>query len=311
MYPITSIFRTDRGLIPGYGLAPAVCGCYELRTPTLIYSADKLLTISRVEVVGPAPSIIFSTRRGYCGIREDMYQGEPVFSIDNFPLRLIEPEATLSNAAVADLAFRAATATCSLRLQAINRKVRGMDFLEFRTHPVIGPEYARSHLYICNFSTLTNAQTYMWLYHFLVVMYRLGDMRMPRNSSFVHLYMRHIWWRDMVLMLFKHLNVDFSAEYGPSMTTVRFGRVELRRMLTRLLSVCFPKVVDDFSFIDAVTTKDTVILDSNGVVTLNEEHDVPSVLQRTRLRGKYLEYVGLHITFPELSEFVETNGLIL
>lgn len=312
MYPITSIFRTDRGLIPGYGLAPATPGRYEFPTPLIIMSDRLLHTITHVDVVGPAPGLVVSTRRGFYGVREDVYQGEPLFSIDNMPLRLIEPSATtVEHASVIDYAFRAAIVSAPVKLQEVNHRIRNMEFLEIRTRQVSGPEFAKSHMYICDFSKLTTPQTYMWLYHFLVCMFRMRALRMPRHDSTIRLAMNSIWWRDITIMLFKHFAVDFSLEYGSSITVMKFSRTDFRRMLTRLLSVPFKKVVDDFAFVDAVTTKDTVILDENGLVVLDEEHDVPDQTTRTRLRGKYLEYIGLHISFPEIPEFVETNGLIL
>ena len=275
-------------------------------------SAQKLHTVTHVDVIGPEPGLVISTRRGFYGVREDVYQGEPVFSIDNMPLRLIEPaETTVPHAAVLEYAFRAATVTAPVKLQDVNRYIRDMAFLEMRSKQVSGQEFAKSHLYICDFSRLTTSQTHMWLYHFLVCMFRLRALRLVRTDSTVRLVMKVVWWRDIVIMLFKHFNVDFSLEYGNSVTTMKFSRTEFRRMLTRVMRVPFNRLVDDFALMDAVTTKDTVFLDENGHAVLNEEFDVPDNVVRTRLRGKYLEYIGLHVSFPEIAEFVETNGLIL
>lgn len=312
VYPITSIFRTERGIIPGYGLAPAHPGHYKFPTALLLMSENTLHSVTCVDVVGPTPGIVISTRRGFYGVQEDMYQGAPVFSIDNMPLRLMEPQKSAkSDEEIIALAFRAAYVAGGRKLHIINKDIRELVYLEFRSRPVSVDEYTSSFQYILDFSKISNKHIHMWFYHFLVCMFRMRSLRMNRNESFVRLDMAHVWWRDVALMLLKHFQVDFSVDYKNIFTRVRFTRTEFRRMLTRIFSVPFPRLVDDFAFIDAVTTRATVILDARAMATFDDVADTPGKLTRTKLHGKYVEYIGLHIAFPELTELIETNGLIL
>lgn len=312
MYPITSIFRTESGFIPGYGLAPARPGRYEFPTALLLLSRNTLHSVSCVEVSENIPGVVISTRRGFYGVQEDMYQGAPVFSIDNIPLRLIEPaRSSLTDAQVVDMSMRATVALCALPLQAVNHRIRDLVFMEFRVKPISGQEANAAYQYILDFSKLSTAHIYMWFYHFLVCMFRLNGLRINRSENFIRLQMVNVWWRDIVLMLLKHFAVDYTMRFFNATSEVRFSRREFRRMLSRMLTVGFPRLVEDFALVDAVTTKDTVILGDDGVVVLDESTDAPGKITSTKLRGKYVEYVGLHISFPEITEFVETNGLIL
>lgn len=312
MYPITSIFRTERGLIPGYGLAPSKPGRYTFPTSLLLLSESNLRAVTCVEVSESVPSIIISTRRGWYGVQEDSYQGAPAYSIDNMPLRLLEPERSyISDEQVVDMAFRAAYSLAAIRLNALNAHIRDLVFVEFRAKPVAGREFTGAFQYILDFSRLTTPHIYMWLYHVLVCLFRTKALRINRNERIVRLSLNNVWWRDIVLMLFKHLAVDFSVEYGHRRAYVKFTRQEFRRMLTRMLQTKFPRLVEDFAFVDAVTTKDRIILDTDGITTLDVTHDIPDTPTRSKLHGKFTEYVGPHISFPEIDDFLETNGLIL
>lgn len=312
MYPITSIFRTERGLIPGYGLAPSRPGLYPFPNSIILLSENKLYNVTCVEVSEHIPSILITTRRGWYGVQEDSYQGAPIYSIDNMPLRLYEPDkSSMTDAEVANMAFRAFIALADVKLNALNTYIGDLNFVEMRSKRVTAQEVSTASQYILDFSKLTTPHIYMWLYHVLVLLFRTKALRIARNKSTVDLMLSNVWWRDIVLVLFKHLGLDYVVEFDQRRTHLRFTRRELRRMLTRMLQVKFKRLVEDFAFVDAVATKDRIILRTDGTVALDVVEDIPNEVTRTQIRGRFVEYVGPHISFPEIDDFLETNGLIL
>lgn len=311
MYSITSVFRTETGLLPGYGIAPAVPGTYTLEKELIIISESKLYPVTEVEVISQRPGLVIATRRGHYTIVEEAYQGEPIYSIDNAPLSLTEPRKTIDDEYVVQCAFYAGCWLSGLTWQETNTKIRKLAFPEIRSKNIALTEFFGGRRYILDFSKLKKSQVYSWLYHTLIIMHRAGGLYTPKWDANMHMNLSRVWWRDILLAILHNLNADFSIKLkSHAVYDLSMSRAEMRRCMARMLATKFTKAADDFDFADTVVTKTEVILDKSGKVVIVDEDDIPDKINKVLVRSKLSEFSNILIAFPQIQDKIEANGLI-
>lgn len=311
MYSMTSIFRTETGFLPGYGIAPAEPGTYTLEKELIIISEDKLYPITEIEVFKQRPGLVIATRRGHYPVIEEAYQGELVYSIDNAPMSLADPRKTIDDEYVVQCAFYAGCWLSGLTWQQANAKIRKLAFPEIRSKNISLREFFGGRRYILDFSKLKKQQVYSWLYHTLIIMHRAGGLYTPKWDVNVHMNLSRVWWRDMLLAILHNLNADFSIKLkSHAVYDLSLSREEMRRCMARMLATHFTRSADDFAFADAVVTKTEVILDKDGKVFIVDEEDIPDKINKVQVQSKLSEFSNILIAFPQIQDKIEVNGLI-
>lgn len=277
----------------------------------MILNVDRIHVVTKVEVHEPTAGLVLATRKGHYAVHDDLYQGGLLTSIDNAPMGLREPRKTVDDELVIQMAVYAAYWMRGHMWKSTNQSIRELTIADIRSKPIPMKDWYAGRRYILDFTKLKTYQVYMWLYHVFVILFRLGSITAPKKDNFIHITMARIWWRDMVVMLLHHLNVDFSIKMKKTAIEVTMTRREFHRMLSRMLRAKFPKKASDFDFVDAVVTKSCVILDTNGEIDIDDGVDVPDEIQQVEVMPKMSEFRNIFISFPEIDCIIEANGLIL
>lgn len=311
MYSITSVFRSETGLLPGYAMVHSTPGEYEFEKEIILLSEERLYVVKRAIVHPPTAGLVLGCRRGHYAVSDDLYQGGLLTSIDNAPLFLREPRKTIDDDIIPQMAVYAAFWMRGMSWKIANKTIRELTIADIRSKPMSMREWYSGRRYIFDFTKLKKYQVYSWLYHTLVIMFRIGSLTAPRKDDRIHIKLGRIWWRDMVLAVLHHLNVDFSLSLEKTLVIMKMSRREFHRMLTRLLRENFERKATDFDFIDAVVSKSCVILDKDGEIDIDDGMDIPDKIIRTQVDTKMSEFINIFISFPEIDDIIEANGLIL
>lgn len=313
MYALTTIFRTETGICPAYTLVGHTPGRYDFDKPVLLISNDNVHAVTHAVVTPVLPGVVLTGRQGFVAVGEEYYKSLKLLSISNFPLHMVEPRRSVPDEDIPARALDAGIALSGFQAVFVNRVVTKLRFLEIRTKPYTAAEYDACFDTAVNFRMLTAKQTYSWMYHLLVVLFRCKKVRVSNESGnqYVRIYLSHVFWRDIFIMLLKHLNADFFVKYEPKKTVVTFLKHDFRRMLARLLSNKFTRVVNDFAFIDSVSPKKSIILDTEGMVVVSDRVDNPAGLCVMRTQFRATAFSGCLVMFPELTGLIEANGFLL
>lgn len=310
MIPITSIFRTEKGLMPGYGIVPPAPGMYDLNNPLIILSEDTVVPIKRAEVYTTS-GIVVTTRQGALCVEDDLYHGQPIHAIKHGKLNLYEPPRKIEDKIVSMYAFYAGVALSGEYWATLNKKVVSYKFQEIRSTGVSKKEYFQCRRYIMDFTQLTTDQIYGWLGELLQIMWRFGKIKAPLDTLKLSLLLKRSWWRDMLLCIFHHLGISFSLavdEVDPRFYNVQISRGVFHDLLSRLLEAKYDFAFKDLDFMHEALPSYVTLLDKDGNIDIIEARTaIPDGTVRWTLNKKLGAYKGLFINFPDLQEIPEAN----
>jgi len=312
MYAIQSIFRTSEGLIPGYGLAHPIPGTYEFVRPIILINGRQTHVVNTCIIKEKQSYKVLATNIGHYTAHKDIKGRKSLETLYNFPLRMYDPpkwSIPVKNAGKEG--FYAAVASMRKDLFDTNRLINNLNFMPLVTKPIPEKKYLYYlKKYHFNFCHMSKPSIHSWMFHILQTYYKAKKLIISSDMTIVEMHFDHCFYKDLFMMIFKYLGIEFKVSYMISHGVFYFKMNEFSNLVKRLLSVHFTKVWYAMDFINNVSDTTSLIIEENGdQIISREQHSAEMFSRRTVYKIK--EAYGTTIEFPEIEGEIEHNGFVL
>lgn len=318
IYAMTSIFRTDKGLAPGYTLAPpAEPGTYELAEPIGLLSGGDIHCATVVTIHKAAPLVILNTAMGWAAVTDEMNYGYSVVARSGGKARFAPGKDVIADQLIMDAALLAAVHTAAFPLDRTNRMINRHALHEIRMSPYTSDEYKLGRRVLLDFARMTERQYMLFMYTFIAVMHRIGHVTVKDAGGDKILQFRAepVFWRDVVVTLAHIYKLrPFVRHFSRASAIISFSAQGFLEFTNAAFDAGVQAQFRDFRMLTKTATKLGVFVDERGYATLVEQHvdkkRSPSVEQ---LQHKLKPFTGRAVSFPELdgSIILEHNSMLV
>lgn len=310
---MTAIFRTSVGPLPAYRLAPMQEeGEFELARPLMILSESKLHAVTRVCVHPYTNFVIMQGLRNWTAVPDGVfYEGMPLDTILAHRMRLTEPEHRVDIKDILNVASLGAMHSCNITAGGATKFIEKLKIHEFRTESLQPGEYGKGLRFILPVQDMKVKHFAVFLYAFICVSFRFYKFRKTsRNNNVLSLTMRNIFWRDYISALCLMFGIRVRQTIHAERTFLHFDQAEFAQFCRRVFTLMPDMPYRDFKMLYTMLGSHVVVVDEK-MQEISQQVDNSPQPSVERVEYSVSTATCPGVSFPELSELVEANSMIV
>ena len=287
-------------------------GEFELARPLMILSESKLHAVTKVCVHPYTNFVIMQGLRNWTAVPDGIFtEGMVLDTVMSHPLRLVAPEHRVDVRDILNMASLGAMHACNITAGQAAMFINKLKIHEFRTEPLQTGEYGKGLRFMLPVQDMKEKHFAVFLYSFICVCFRFHKLRKTsRDKKILSLTLRNIFWRDyiVVLLLMFGLRIRITVEREKSY--ISLDQAEFAQFCRRVFTLMPDIPYRDFKMLYTMLGSNVVIVDEKMQEISQQVDNLPQPsVERVEYSVSTATCPG--ISFPELTELVEANSMIV